>query len=72
MLKRFYFDLVKQETVLVDETGIEAADLDEAQEQAEVALQELYDSDEATEFDEGWQLVIRDETGAVLKKLPVR
>ncbi|GEP06954.1 DUF6894 family protein [Methylobacterium oxalidis] len=72
MLKRFYFDLVKRDTVLVDEAGIEAADLDEAQEQAEVALQEFYDSGEAVDFGEGWQLVIRDGTGAVLKKLPVR
>ncbi|GEP03057.1 DUF6894 family protein [Methylobacterium oxalidis] len=72
MLKRFYFDLVKRETILVDETGIEAADLDEAEEQAEVALQELHDSEEVANFDDGWQLAIRDETGAVLRKLPVR
>ncbi|MER2263602.1 DUF6894 family protein [Methylobacterium oxalidis] len=72
MLKRFYFDLVKRDTVLVDETGIEAADLDEAQEQAEVALQELYDSGETLDFGEGWRLVIRDETGTVLRELSVR
>ena len=46
MLKRFYFDLVKRETILSDEAGIEAADLSEALEEAEVALEELRDSGE--------------------------
>ena len=40
MLKRFYFDLVNRETILPDEVGVEAADLDEALEEAASALEE--------------------------------
>ncbi|MDR7040170.1 MULTISPECIES: DUF6894 family protein [Methylobacterium] len=71
MLKRFYFDLVCRERVIPDDTGIEAADLDEALEEAEAALQEMRRSGEASEFDEGWSLLIRDEGGAALRKLPI-
>ena len=72
MLKCFYFDLVKRETILSDEAGIEAADLSEALEEAEVALEEWRDSGEAAAFGDGWQMLIRDEAGAMLTKLPVR
>ena len=72
LLKRFYFDLVKRETILADEAGIEAADLDEALEEAKVALEELCDSGEAADFSDGWQLLIRDEAGVTLTRLPVR
>ncbi|MER2266900.1 DUF6894 family protein [Methylobacterium oxalidis] len=71
MLKRFYFDLVSRERVIPDRTGIEAADLEEALEEAEAALQEMRESGEAAEFDEGWSLLIRDEAGASLRKLPI-
>ena len=69
MLERFYFDLVNRETILSDEAGIEAADLDEALEQAKAALEELCDSGETAEWDNGWHLRIRDETGTVLRML---
>ena len=71
MLKRFYFDLVNRETILPDEVGVEAADLDEALEEAASALEELRDSGEAADLGEGWQLLIRDKAGTLLRKLPI-
>ena len=71
MLMRFYFDLVNRGTTLLDEVGIEAADPDEALEQAKAALEELCDSGETAEWDNGWHLRIRDETSTVLRMLPV-
>ena len=71
MLKHFYFDLVNQETILPDDVGVEAADLDEALEEAASALEELRDSGEAADLGEGWQMVIRDKAGRVLRKLPI-
>jgi hypothetical protein len=72
LLKRFYFDLVHKDTVLSDDKGAEAADLQEAVELAVRGLAELSDSGEANEFDRGWTLLIRDEAGTTLEKLPVR
>ena len=69
--KRFYFDLSKRETILADEIGSKAADLEEALKEAAAAIQELWDSGEAADVGEGWQLLIRDETGTVLRMLPV-
>ena len=71
MLKRFYFDLVNRETILPDEVGVEAADLDEALEEAASALEELRDSGEAADLGEGWQLLIRDRAGTILRRLTV-
>ncbi|WP_336491952.1 DUF6894 family protein [Methylobacterium nigriterrae] len=68
MLKRFYFDLVRQETLIPDEIGVEAADLDEALEQAQLALAEMREDGEAVS-DEGWALLIRDEAGTLLRRL---
>ncbi|WP_194075127.1 DUF6894 family protein [Methylobacterium durans] len=71
MLKRFYFDLVCRERIIPDRTGIEAATVEEALEEAEAALEEMRASGETAEFDAGWCLLIRDEAGAALRKLPI-
>ncbi|WP_336491185.1 DUF6894 family protein [Methylobacterium nigriterrae] len=71
MLKRFYFDLVNRDSLIPDTDGIEAADLAEALAQAELALAEMKESGEADSFGCGWELLVRDEAGSVLRKLPI-
>ena len=72
MLKRFFFDLVRHDTILPDETGVEVVSLSDALEQAIRALAELCDGGEVTEFDDGWTLLIRNEAGTALETLSVK
>lgn len=69
--KRFYFDLTDGQITLRDETGVEAASLNEAQEQAWAAIDEMRDNGELDDLGRGWQLVIRDERGTVVQREPI-
>ena len=72
LLTRFYFDLVHNDTVLSDDNGAEAIDLQEAVQLAIQGLAELNASGEAEDFSDGWMMLIRDERGTVFEKLPIR
>ena len=69
--KRFYFDLTNGQTTLRDETGVEATSLNEALEQARAAIDEMRDNGELDGLGRGWQLIIRDERGAVVQREPI-
>jgi hypothetical protein len=69
VLKRFYFDLVRQDTLIPDEIGVKATDLEEALEQAKIALAEMRESGEAVALGGGWEMLVRDKAGSVLRKL---
>lgn len=71
MLTRFYFDLVRNDTVLPDHNGAEAINLQEAVEMAMQVLSELKNSGAADDFGAGWTMLIRDEYGTVFETLPI-
>ena len=64
---RCYFHLVSCHDVIVDDTGVEVAGLENAEAEARKAIQELCQEDEeADETWAGWQLNIADASGRVL------
>ena len=69
MTTRFYFDLTNGPNTLRDDEGVEASSLDEATGQAQAAMDDMRSKDEAPTQGEGWQLIIRDESGVTLKAI---
>ena len=64
---RCYFHLVSCHDVIVDDTGVEIADLENAEAEARKAIHELRQEDEeADERWAGWQFNIADASGRVL------
>lgn len=72
MARRFFFDVSNGKETIPDEEGVEAADLDEALSEARSVVAEMVD--EVAEADPGqlWKLIVRDETGAVVGRLPIK
>jgi hypothetical protein len=69
---RCYFHLVSCDDVILDDTGVEVADLESAEAQARKAIQELGQEDEETdETWAGWQLNVTDGFGRVLLSIPL-
>ncbi|WP_336487942.1 DUF6894 family protein [Methylobacterium nigriterrae] len=71
-IQRFHFDLIGDETVLTDEVGVVAGNLDEALAEALEAINILQDSGELAEIDFGWQMAVRDESGLIRKTFAIR
>ena len=71
LTSRFYFDLTDGLDTLRDDEGVEANSLDDAIRQTQTVLDEIRDDGNASAFEDGWQLVIRDEHGNRLTSLPV-
>ena len=71
MISRFYFDLTNGTDTLRDDDGVEANDLDDAIRQTRTVLDEIRDDKTVSILDGGWQLLIRDESGATLMSLAV-
>jgi hypothetical protein len=72
MAPRFFFDVSTGVETIRDEIGAEAKDLDEALTEA---LDVLLDAaDEMAEADPGrpWALLVRDEAGVVVGRLPIK
>ncbi|MET0430279.1 MAG: hypothetical protein ABW026_17515 [Microvirga sp.] len=72
MAARFYFELANAEVTLHDTTGVEAADLAEALIEARSVIAEM--ADEIAEEPAGppWTLLVRDEAGWLVGRLPIR
>ena len=69
---RCYFHLVSCHDVIVDDTGVEVADLENAEAEARKAIQELcQEDDEPGSMWAGWQLSIADASGRVLLSIPL-
>ena len=70
MSKRLYFDLTNGQDIIRDPEGVDASGLDEAIGEAQAVLDEMSGNAAFTPED-SWQLMIRDEDGAILKTLPL-
>ncbi|WP_205769926.1 hypothetical protein [Microvirga sp. KLBC 81] len=69
---RCYFHLVSSHDVILDEEGVEVADLEAAEAEARKAIQELREEDsEADEDWQGWQLNVTDRSGHVILSIPL-
>jgi hypothetical protein len=67
-----YFHLVSCHDVILDDTGVEVADLESAEAEARKAIQELrQEDDEADEMWAGWQLNVTDAFGRVVLSIPL-
>jgi hypothetical protein len=67
-----FFHLVSCHDVILDDTGVEVADLESAEAEARKAIQELRQEDEdADEMWAGWQLNVTDAFGRVLLSIPL-
>ena len=69
MSQRFHFDLTNGEELIRDDDGIEASGPDEAIEEARAAVADMRSNEETPVPSEGWQLVVRDESGATVKAI---
>ncbi|WP_442785929.1 DUF6894 family protein [Methylobacterium sp. C25] len=67
---RYYFDAVKDDDVIRDEHGVEANNVADVIEQAKLGLEELRQTLRLGES-EGWTLIIRDDKGNNLHRLPI-
>ena len=71
MSHRFYFDLTNGLQTIRDDEGVLAHDLEHAIDEARVVIEEMRDSGELSEDEEGWVLVIKDAAREPLMSLPV-
>lgn len=71
MSQRLYFDFTDGLEVIRDEQGVEISVLDEAIVEVQSALTGLRQSGEADMRSDGWQLVIRDDSGMTLRSMPL-
>jgi hypothetical protein len=68
---RYRFDLESRRDTILDEAGVEADSLQQAIDQAVAVIEEMRVSGELEGSNEGWNLVIRDDAGAELKRIPL-
>lgn len=68
-MSRFYFDLMNGPNTVRDDRGVEASSLTEAAEQGRAAVKDVRDNGEAPALEDGWWLVIRDETEMTLRSI---
>ena len=71
MRQRFHFDLTNGEKLIRDDEGVDANGPGEAIEEAQAALECMRGNEEAPEPGDGWQLIIRDESGMTLWAIPI-
>lgn len=69
MSQRLYFDLTNGQDLIQDTEGVEAEVLGEAFEDAQSALTEMRRSGDANTPADGWQMIIRDESGMTLRSM---
>lgn len=70
--ERFYFDVENGRERIRDEVGVEAESLEEALDEARSVIGEMADSVGTGASGGSWTLVVRDATGAVVGRLPIR
>ncbi|MCE4226534.1 hypothetical protein HCU64_22585 [Methylobacterium sp. C25] len=70
MTSRYYFDAEKDGEVIRDECGVEADNISEIVEQAELGLEELRETLKLGEA-EGWTIVVRDDRNTKLLRLSI-
>jgi hypothetical protein len=70
-MNRYRFDLESSHDAIRDETGVESDNLDQVIEQAVAEIEEMRIGGDLADIGEGWDLVIRSDAGAELKRIPV-
>lgn len=68
-LKRFYFDLVGEGSIIRDEIGVEADGPEEAVAEARAVIEAMDEGDELPTSQ--WYLIIRAEDGVEIDRLPI-
>ncbi|MHB2210928.1 DUF6894 family protein [Methylobacterium sp. CM6257] len=71
MLRRFYFDFEDGQETIRDDEGVEAEDLEQALADARSVIREMAGEVAANDPGEAWALVVRDETGSSVARLPI-
>lgn len=69
MIQRFHFDLTNGEDLIRDDEGVDASSPNEAIEEARSALDDMRRNEEAPREGDGWQLIVRDESGETVKAI---
>jgi FtsZ-binding cell division protein ZapB len=69
---RCYFHLVSRHDVILDNIGVEVADLESAEAEARQAIRDLRQEDDQTDEEwQGWQLNVTDAAGQLLVSIPL-
>lgn len=72
MAARFYFEITNVEETIRDLEGVEAADLEEALFEARSVIAEMAEEITAGHWGPPWTLLVRDEAGWLVGRLPIR
>ncbi|MGH1570805.1 DUF6894 family protein [Methylobacterium sp. P31] len=72
MAARFYFEISNVEETIRDLEGVEAADLEEALFEARSVIAEMAEEITADHRGPPWTLLVRDEAGWLVGRLPIR
>ena len=72
MAERFYFDIENGEASIRDEEGVEAASVEQALDDARSVIREMAAELTAGNPDETWTLIVRDASGSLVGRLPIR
>jgi hypothetical protein len=72
LLPRFFFDMSNGVETISDGEGVEAADLDEALTEARCVIDEMADEVAEADPDQPWTLIVRDEAGSIVGRLPIK
>jgi hypothetical protein len=72
MSPRFFFDLVCGAEPIRDQEGAEATDLDQALADARSVVAEMADEVAEANLGQSWTLIVRDEAGSTVGRLPIR
>ena len=69
---RCYFHLVNRYDVILDNIGVEVANLESAEAEARQAIRDLRQEDDQTDEEwQGWQLNVTDAAGQLLLSIPL-
>jgi FtsZ-binding cell division protein ZapB len=69
---RCYFHLVSRHDVILDNIGVEVANLESAEAEARQAIRDLRQEDDQTDEEwQGWQLNVTDAAGQLLVSIPL-
>ncbi|MGH1575101.1 DUF6894 family protein [Methylobacterium sp. P31] len=69
--RRFYFDIEKIQRIICDDLGVESDNLDLALDEARSVIQEMVDEVASGHPGEMLVLVVRDESGSSVARLPI-
>ncbi|MHB2211324.1 DUF6894 family protein [Methylobacterium sp. CM6257] len=72
MAARFYFEITNVEETIRDLEGVEATDLEEALFEARSVIAEMAEEITAGHRGPPWTLLVRDEAGWLVGRLPIR